>query len=162
DRLWIVGVLVVAVAIAGTVLSFRIPNVPAAAPGRSISINPWSEIGSGLKRLLTDRVLWLTVIGISYFWFIGALLQSVMVLVGVVGEEVMGLVQRWCGVPLTVAAVGIAIGGMAAGRLSGDKVELGLAPIGSIGMGVFAILLSRSGHSFTFAALNLALVGFFG
>ncbi len=51
---------------------------------------------------------------------------------------------------------------MAAGRLSGDKVELGLAPIGAIGMGVFAILLSRSGHSFALAAINLTLVGFFG
>src|SRR5207302_1763718 len=48
------------------------------------------------------------------------------------------------------------------GRLSGDKVELGLAPIGSIGMGLFAILLSRSGHSFELAAINLMLVGFFG
>src|SRR5262245_1944544 len=159
DRLWIVGVLVVLVALAGTALSLRIPNVPAAAPGRRINLNPWSEIGSGLKRLLADRVLWLTVIGISYFWFLGALLQAVMVLFG---EQVMGLDERWVGVLLTCAAIGIAIGSVTAGRLSGDKVELGLAPIGSIGMGAFAILLSRSGHSFTFAAINLALVGFFG
>ena len=51
---------------------------------------------------------------------------------------------------------------MAAGRLSGDKVELGLAPIGSIGMGVFAVLLSQSAHSFALAAINLTMVGFFG
>ena len=44
----------------------------------------------------------------------------------------------------------------------GDKVELGLAPIGAIGMGVFAILLARSGHSFALAAFNLTMVGFFG
>ena len=29
-------------------------------------------------------------------------------------------------------------------------------------MGVFAMLLSRSGHSFALAAINLTLVGFFG
>ena len=29
----------------------------------------------GLARLRGDRVLWLTVVGISYFWFLGALLQ---------------------------------------------------------------------------------------
>src|SRR5207247_2428874 len=51
---------------------------------------------------------------------------------------------------------------LAAGRLSGDKVELGLAPIGAIGMGVFAIALARSGHSFALAAINLTLVGFCG
>ena len=78
------------------------------------------------------------------------------------GSKTMGLADRWVGILTTFAAVGIATGSLAAGRLSGDKVELGLAPIGSIGMGVFAILLSRSGHSFTWAAINLALVGFFG
>jgi len=159
DRLWIVGLLVVAVAIVGTALSFRIPHVRAAAPDRRVTINPWSDIGSGLKRLVADRVLWLTVVGLSYFWFLGSLLQAVMLLFG---EQVMGLDERWVGVLLTFAAVGIAAGSMAAGRLSGNKVELGLAPIGSIGMGVFAILLSRSGHSFALTGITLALVGFFG
>src|SRR5688572_2593184 len=159
DRLWIVGVIVVVVAVIGTVLSFRIPEVSAAAPGGRVSFNPWSEIFSGLKRLLGNGVLWLTVVGLSYFWFLGALLQLVMVLFG---TQVMGLNDRWVGVLLTFAAIGIAAGSMAAGRLSGDKVELGLAPIGSIGMGVFAIVLSRAGQSFTLAAIALALVGFFG
>jgi len=159
DRLWIVGVIVVVIAVAGTATSFWIPEVAAAAPGRRVSANPWSEILSGLKRLAGERVLWLTVVGISYFWFLGALLQLVMVLFG---KQVMGLDDRWVGVLQTFAAIGIAVGSIAAGRLSGDKVELGLAPIGSIGMGVFAILLSRAGHSFPLAAVNLALVGFFG
>lgn len=159
DRLWIVGVAVVAVALAGAGLSFRIPQVAPAAPGRRISINPWREIGAGLRSLRANRVLWQTVIGISYFWFLGALLQLVMILFG---AETMGLRDRWVGILTTFAALGIAGGSLAAGRLSGDKVELGLTPIGSIGMGVFAILLSRSGHSFTLAAINLTLVGFFG
>jgi acyl-[acyl-carrier-protein]-phospholipid O-acyltransferase/long-chain-fatty-acid--[acyl-carrier-protein] ligase len=159
DRLWIVGLVVVAVAVIGTLTSVRIPRVPAAAPGRSIGANPWSEIYAGLRRLWSNRVLWLTVVGISYFWFLGALLQLVMILFG---TQVMGLDDRWTGILTTFAAIGIAAGSLAAGRLSGDKVELGLAPIGSIGMGLFALLLSRSGHSFAFAALNLTLVGFFG
>ena len=159
DRLWLIGVIVVAVALLGTALSFRIPRVPAAAPAAKIDLNPWREIALGLARLRGDRVLWLTVLGISYFWFLGSLLQTVMILFG---TQVMALSDRWVGILTTFAAIGIGIGSMAAGRLSGDKVELGLAPIGSIGMGVFAILLSRSGHSFAFAATNLMLVGFFG
>src|SRR4029077_13821464 len=100
-----------------------------------------------------------TVIGISYFWFLGSLLQLVVILFG---AQVMSLSDTWTGILTTFAAIGIAAGSLAAGRLSGDKVELGLAPIGSIGMGVFAIILSRSAGSFTMAAINLALVGFFG
>jgi acyl-[acyl-carrier-protein]-phospholipid O-acyltransferase/long-chain-fatty-acid--[acyl-carrier-protein] ligase len=159
DHLWLIGVVVVAVALLGTALSTRIPAVPPAAPGRTIAMNPWREIAIGVKRLRDNRVLWLTVVGISYFWFLGALLQLLMILFG---TEVMGLGDRWTGILTTFAAIGIAIGSLAAGRLSGDKVELGLAPIGSIGMGVFAVLLSRSGHSFPLAALNLTMVGFFG
>src|SRR6185436_16157131 len=158
-RLWIVGIAVVAIAIAGTALSFRIPAVPPARPGARISLNPWREIGLGLERLRGSRVLSLTVLGISYFWFLGALLQLVMILFG---TETMGLDDWWTGVLTTFAAIGIAAGSLAAGRLSGDKVELGLAPIGSIGMGLFSIVLSRCGGSFTLAAISLTLVGFFG
>jgi acyl-[acyl-carrier-protein]-phospholipid O-acyltransferase / long-chain-fatty-acid--[acyl-carrier-protein] ligase len=158
-HLWVIGLLVVGVACVGTASSFRIPHVPAAAPGRRIDRNPWGEIWTGLLTLRRDRVLWLTVIGISYFWFLGSLLQLVVILFG---TEVMALSGTWVGVLTSFAAVGIGVGSLAAGRLSGDKVELGLAPIGAIGMGVFAIALARSGHSFTLAAINLTLVGFFG
>src|SRR5580765_7080541 len=159
DHLWVIGVLVVGVAVLGTILSFRIPHVPPAAAGQRIDRNPWGEIWTGLVTLRRDRVLWLTVIGISYFWFLGSLLQLVVILFG---SEVMALSETWVGVLTTFAAIGIGIGSLAAGRLSGDKVELGLAPIGAIGMGVFAIALARSGQSFALAAINLTLVGFFG
>jgi acyl-[acyl-carrier-protein]-phospholipid O-acyltransferase/long-chain-fatty-acid--[acyl-carrier-protein] ligase len=158
DRLWIIGVIVVVVAIVGTALSFRIPQVAPATPGRRLSLNPVRDVVIGVKRLRREPALWQCVIGISYFWFMGALLQAVMILFG---TEVMHLADRYVGVLLTFAAIGIAAGSLSAGRLSGDRVELGLAPIGSIGMGVFGIFLSFS-HSFAFAALNLALVGFFG
>jgi acyl-[acyl-carrier-protein]-phospholipid O-acyltransferase/long-chain-fatty-acid--[acyl-carrier-protein] ligase len=159
DQLWIIGLVVVGVALVGTALSTRIPAVAPAAPGTAIAWNPWREIGLGIARLRQDRVLWLTVAGISYFWFLGALLQLLMILFG---KEAMGLTDWWTGILTTFAAIGIAIGSLAAGRLSGDKVELGLAPIGSIGMGVFAVLLSLSAHSFALAAVNLTMVGFFG
>jgi acyl-[acyl-carrier-protein]-phospholipid O-acyltransferase / long-chain-fatty-acid--[acyl-carrier-protein] ligase len=158
DRLWLVGVMVVLIAVAGTIASFGIPQVRPANEATRFSVNPWREIVIGLKRLSGDRVLLPTVIGISYFWFLGALLQLVTVLFG---AQVLGLDDRWVGILLTFAAVGIAAGSMAAGRLSGNKVELGLAPLGSIGMGLFAILLSRT-HTFAFAATDLALVGFCG
>jgi acyl-[acyl-carrier-protein]-phospholipid O-acyltransferase/long-chain-fatty-acid--[acyl-carrier-protein] ligase len=158
-QLWVVGLLVVGVAGAGTATSFGIPHVEAATPGRRISLNPWGEIWKGLTTLRRDRVMWLTAIGNSYFWFLASLLQLVVILFG---TEVMGLGETSVAVLSAFAAIGIGVGSIAAGRLSGDKVELGLAPLGAIGMGVFAIALSRSGHSFALAAVNLTLVGFFG
>jgi acyl-[acyl-carrier-protein]-phospholipid O-acyltransferase/long-chain-fatty-acid--[acyl-carrier-protein] ligase len=163
DRLWVIGLAVLAIAVVGMWTSFGIPHAPSAARppqwGTRFRLNPWGEIGDGLKRLRKDRVLWLTVIGISYFWFLGALLQLTTVLFG---AEVLKLDDRWIGVLTAFAAIGIGAGSMVAGRLSGDKVELGLAPIGAIGMGAFAILLSRSSTSVAAAGTNLTMVGFFG
>src|SRR5262245_4803268 len=159
DRLWIIGVLVVVVAVAGSALAFGIPDAAAAQPGARIRWNPISEIALGLARMRQDRVIRLSIVGISCFWFVGSLLQLVMILFG---TQVMHLDDRWVGILTTFAAIGIGVGSMAAGRLSGDKVELGLTPIGAIGMGFFGIFLAYSGHSFALAAAALTLVGFFG
>jgi len=158
-RTWIVGAMVLAIAAIGTAISVAIPRVVAAAPQAPFRWNPWGEIADGWRRIAANRVLLLTVIGISYFWFLGSLLQLVTVLFG---REVLQIDGRWLGVLTAFAAVGIGAGSLAAGRLSGDKVELGLAPIGAIGMGVFAILLSWSTASIVTAAINLTMVGFFG
>ncbi|MGH7829491.1 MAG: AMP-binding protein, partial [Candidatus Binatia bacterium] len=66
------------------------------------------------------------------------------------------------GLLVTFLALGIGFGSLAAGRLSGDKVELGLVPLGSIGMGAFLLLLSRSVPSYVGAATALMLLGFSG
>ena len=44
--------------------------------------NPWREIGLGLARCAATACSGSPVIGISYFWFLGALLQLVMILFG--------------------------------------------------------------------------------
>src|SRR5580765_1655942 len=118
-HLWLIGLLVVAVAVVGTAASFRIPHVPAAAPQQRINKHPWRELWMGVTTLRRDRVLWLTVIGISYFWFLGSLLQLVIILFG---TQVMALSDTWVGVLSAFAAIGIGVGSLAAGRLSGDKV----------------------------------------
>jgi acyl-[acyl-carrier-protein]-phospholipid O-acyltransferase/long-chain-fatty-acid--[acyl-carrier-protein] ligase len=159
DRVWLIGALTLGIAIAGLIASFGIPRVPAAAPRQAFDWNPFGEIREGLARLWRDRVLWPTVVGLSYFWFLGALLQLVVILFG---TNVMGLDDRWVGILTTFAAVGIGVGSIAAGRLSGDKVELGLVPIGAFGMGVFSIGLAGSSGSFAWASINLTLIGFSG
>ena len=153
-----IGLLLTAIAAAGTLASLKIPRVPAESPGARFRLNPYAEIFTGLKHLYRVKPLWMTVIGISYFWFLGALLRMDVVLLG---KEMMGLDDRWSGILMAFSGVGIGLGSIAAGRLSGDKVELGLVPLGSIGMGVFALALSRSAGSFRAAAAMLALLGFF-
>ena len=152
DRLTLMGATLVGIAVVGTLVSFRIPRVAPAGAAGAFRLNPWGEIAAGIKRLRGDRTLWLTVIGISYFFFLGTLLQMVIILFGM---EVLQLDERWIGILQAFLAVGIAIGSIAAGRLSGDKVELGLVPIGSVGMGVCSMWLAGTD---TFAGASALLV----
>jgi len=71
----LIGVVMIAIAILGAISSLGIPRVPASGAAKLFRINPFGEILGGLGRLRNDRTLWLTVFGISYFWFLGALVQ---------------------------------------------------------------------------------------
>ncbi|MFI5177789.1 MAG: acyl-[ACP]--phospholipid O-acyltransferase [Vicinamibacterales bacterium] len=155
---WI-GIGLTVVAVAGTVASLGIPDVPPARGAGRIALNPFGETWRAVRRLYPDRTLWMTTVGISYFWFLGALLQMALALFGQQALHVAEAEISWL---LTALAIGIGAGSLAAGRLSGDKVELGLVPIGSIGMGVFSLWLAASPPSFVQAAIALVLLGFFG
>ncbi len=159
DHLGWIGLILTVIATAGTFTSLGISRVPPSGARKPFRLNPWGEIGIGLTRLYRERILWLTVVGISYFWFLGALLQMDIILLG---KEVMGLDDFWVGILGTFLAIGIGIGSLAAGRLSGDKVELGLVPLGSIGIGIFSIVLASSPPSYAQTVGALLLVGFSG
>ena len=159
DRLWIVGWMLLAIAFAGVTASLGIAQVPPSGRDGRFRFNPWGEISAGVRRLWNDRRLWLTVAGISYFWFLGALMQIAILLFG---KTALGASDLEVGALLVFFAIGIGGGSMASGRLSGDKVELGLVPLGAIGMGVFSMLLSASAPSYSWAATWMVGLGFSG
>ena len=159
DRPAWIGVLLTVIAVIGTLASLRISQVPPSGATKPFQLNPWAEILKGVKRLRADKTLRLTVVGISYFWFLGALLQMVLILLG---KEVMELGDLNIGFLLTFLALGIGVGSLAAGRLSGDKVEMGLVPVGSIAMALFSLLLFSSTGSYAWTASALSLLAFSG
>ena len=124
--------------------SFGIPRVPAAQPGQRFALESRSARSAAASRGSgPDRTLWMTVVGISYFWFLGALLQQVLL---PWGQRVVRRRRSGRDAPLHVPRRSAsAPAAWSAGRLSGDKVELGLVPLGSIGLGVFSLLLVADG-----------------
>ncbi len=153
---WKMGIVMVAVAAAGLATSFRITRVPGAGATNPFRFNPFAEVIAGTRHLLQDRPLWLTVLGISYFWFLGTLFQLDLLLFG---TEVLKVGDLQIGLMVTCLAVGIGVGSMLAGRLSGDKVELGLVPLGSILMAFFSVVLYASKGSYLASVIALACLG---
>jgi acyl-[acyl-carrier-protein]-phospholipid O-acyltransferase/long-chain-fatty-acid--[acyl-carrier-protein] ligase len=153
----LIGVLMIAIALLGLWTSLGIPHIRPSGAAKLLRLNPFAEIFDGLRRLRAERPLWLTVIGISYFWFLGALVQINILFLG---KELLHLDEFHIGLLGTFLAVGIGAGSLAAGRLSGDHVELGLVPLGSIAMGICLGLVAFSVPSHSYTAISLVLLGF--
>lgn len=152
------GLVMLAIAIAGTLLCLHIPKVPAAGRREPFRWNPFGEIVAGTRELRGRRPLALTMLGISWFWFIGALFQLALVLEG---SEILHTAETQTGLLFTALAIGIGLGSVLAGRISGDHIELGLVPVGSVIMGVFTLLVSST-TNYTVALAALTVVGFGG
>ncbi len=155
---WTMGLTMLGIAIAGTLSCLHIPRVPAAGRRGAFSWNPFGEIAAGLRALKGRRALGLTMLGISWFWFLGALFQLALVLEG---TEVLHVAETRAGLLFTALALGIGLGSVLAGRISGDVIELGLVPAGSLIMGVFSLWLAVTG-SYGVALATLVVIGFGG
>jgi acyl-[acyl-carrier-protein]-phospholipid O-acyltransferase/long-chain-fatty-acid--[acyl-carrier-protein] ligase len=153
------GVILIALAVFGTLTSLGISRVPAANPVRKFRANFVAEAWREMHEIKKDHVLWLAVLGNTYFWFLGALLQPIIILYG---KNVLHLSDTRNGFLQAALAIGIGIGSVAAGYLSGGKIEYGLIPLGAIGLTVFSVTLAASHLTFTSVLALLALLGFFG
>jgi acyl-[acyl-carrier-protein]-phospholipid O-acyltransferase/long-chain-fatty-acid--[acyl-carrier-protein] ligase len=154
----ILGGMLLGIAVAGSLTSLFIRKVPASGSRLPMQWNPFAEVWTGVRRIYRDRPLWLTVAGISYFWFMGALFQMAVILVG---TESLHLSDTRTGLLVTALAIGIGAGSIAAGWLSGDTVEIGLVPYGAALLGLASILFGFA-HTFASSVVWLAVAGFAG
>lgn len=143
-----IGGATLAIAIIGFATSLRITRVPASGATQPFRWNPFGEIAGSTRHLVHDKPLWLAVLGVSYFWFSGVLLKTDL---QYFGKDVLRADDNGVSLLWAFLAIGIGIGNMLAGRLSGDKVELGLVPMGAAFMGFFALALVAVRHSFAFS-----------
>ncbi len=130
------GMLAIGVAVIGWLFSLRIPHTPAVAPDLSINWNPFTETAKNLRFAYGNRVVWLSMLGISWFWFYGA---TFLTQFPNFTKNVLGGDEHVATLLLALFSVGIGIGSLLCERLSGRKVELGLVPFGSIGLTLFAV-----------------------
>jgi 1-acyl-sn-glycerol-3-phosphate acyltransferase len=132
----LVSVTVIAIACAGYLVSRAVPGAPPAAPDLKINWNPLTETWANLKFTRQNRTVFLSVLGISWFWFYGATLLAQF---PNYCKDVLGGDEHVATVMLTTFSIGVGTGSLLCERLSGHKVEIGLVPFGSIGLTLFAL-----------------------
>jgi acyl-[acyl-carrier-protein]-phospholipid O-acyltransferase/long-chain-fatty-acid--[acyl-carrier-protein] ligase len=153
-ELWATGGFFVGVAVLGALWSLRVSPLEAAAPNRRFRWRFVSEPLAAIHELRGRRPLALSIIGLSFYWFVGALLHANLVLHA---EQVM--TGASAGLLLAFLAGGVGLGACLAGRSSGEIVEFGLVPIGAALMMVGSASLPLCPGSVPATAAMLAVLG---
>ncbi len=131
-----VGFTCVGAAVLGRVVSHYIPPSPATDPGLKINWNPFTETVRNLKLAHENVVVFRSLLGISWMWFFGAVFLSQF---PSFAKEVLHGNEQVASLLLVVFSIGIGTGSLLCEVMSRRHVEIGLVPLGAIGMSVFAI-----------------------
>lgn len=131
-----VAIACLAVAFVGRGFAQLVPHVAATDPGLKINWNPVSETWRNLQLAHGNIVVFRSLLGISWMWFFGAVFLAQF---PAFAKEVLHGNAQVASLLLVVFSIGIGVGSLMCEVLSRRHVEIGLVPLGAIGMSVFAI-----------------------
>ena len=131
-----IATALIGVAALGFATSLAIPALRPAAPDLRIDWRPWTSTWDNIRAARESRAVFQSILGISWFWFYGALVLAQLPLFA---KDVLGGSEQIVTLLLVLFSAGIGIGSLLCERLSGRKVEIGLVPFGSIGLTAFAV-----------------------
>jgi 1-acyl-sn-glycerol-3-phosphate acyltransferase len=143
----------IALALVGRVTAQFVPASPSSDPGLRINWNPVSETWRNLKLAHENIVVFRSLLGISWMWFFGAVFLS---LFPAFAKDVLHGDEQVASLLLVVFSIGIGAGSLLCEVLSRRHVEIGLVPLGAIGMTLFSVDLYFASRSLPPAA-GLAL-----
>lgn len=123
-------------AVLGRVLAQAVPVSPATDPALRINWNPFTETWRNLQLAHGNIVVFRSLLGISWMWFFGAVFLSMF---PSFARDVLHGDEQVASLLLVVFSIGIGIGALLCEMLSHRHVEIGLVPMGAIGMSVFSI-----------------------
>ncbi len=138
-----VGTACVGLAVLGRLVAQWIPSSPATDPGLRINWNPFTETMRNLRIAHGNIVVFRSLLGISWMWFFGAVFLSQF---PSLAKEVLHGDAQVASLLLVIFSIGIGIGSLLCEVISRRHVEIGLVPLGAIGMSVFSVDLFFSTH----------------
>ena len=135
DQTWL-GAGLIGFAVFGYLGSRQIPVTPAADPDLKISWNLWRETWRIVGFAKEDKTVFLSILGISWFWFFGTIMT---VQLPAYTQVILSGSESISTALLAAFVIGVGIGSLLCERMSGKRIELGLVPFGSIGLSLFAV-----------------------
>jgi len=154
DLIWLAPLTLAALSVAGLAAAFTVPHVSPARTSGGVG----STISGAWAAIQTERLLRLAIPGEIFFWTIASLFaQNILVY----AKAVLHLSDAMSGLPLTLLSIGIGVGAILVGRLSKNRIEYGLVPLGAMGASIALTLLGGLTPELVGTFLILGLLGIF-
>ncbi|MES2090344.1 MAG: MFS transporter [Pseudomonadota bacterium] len=154
---WVAGACF-SVAVVGWLMSLKIPASSSSDPHLKLNWNPATETWRNLTLAAEYPSVFRSLLGISWMWFFGAVFLAQF---PSFAHDVLGGDEQVAALLLVVFSLGIATGALLCETLSHRHVEIGLVPIGAVGMSVFTFDLYLSSQGLTHAAGSLMSISQF-
>jgi acyl-[acyl-carrier-protein]-phospholipid O-acyltransferase/long-chain-fatty-acid--[acyl-carrier-protein] ligase len=151
---WQSAVVACGLAALGLVASFAVPPAPPAVAGLTIDRNPWRSTWHVVGAARRDHRLWLAILGISWFFSVGAVLLSEF---APLVSNTLGARQSVATLFLLVFSINVALGSVLVNTLVRGKVSARYVPAAALGLAAFLIDLwwSTRGHTRTAAPIGV-------
>jgi acyl-[acyl-carrier-protein]-phospholipid O-acyltransferase/long-chain-fatty-acid--[acyl-carrier-protein] ligase len=155
----IIGVILTAIAIIGTVLCLFVPPSRSGDPQKKFSLNPIGEIIATVRFLHSHALLAACMVGTAMFWMLGALIYLSLIMLG---KQQLGLSEAGAGSLFAFLATGIALGSVIAGYVIGKTIHRSLIVWGGLLLGVGSVCVGLLAQDYTTTAALITLVGMGG
>ncbi|BFM14145.1 acyl-[ACP]--phospholipid O-acyltransferase [Maricurvus nonylphenolicus] len=153
-----IGWILVGLSVIELILCYRLPSKSITHRQQHFSVQRYARLDylkTNLRALKKQPAIWQSIIGLATFW---AISQVVLAAFPAFAKETLNETNTLViqGI-LACTGVGIIIGSMLAGRLSRNYIELGLIPVGSLGITLILALVPTLDSSFMLGLCFLGL-----
>ncbi len=154
---WWVCFSILLIAFLGYIASLFVLPVPRGDPQLKVNWEPLKPTLSIIKNAYKNEVTFLSILGVSWFWFLGA---CMLALLPHYGKHTLNVNEYTVTYFLTLFSIGVGIGSLLCKLFSGRRLEIGLTPLGSIGMSLFTLGLYFIGKPKAVGSITYGVLDF--
>lgn len=135
---WLISGLGLAAAVCGLVAAYRLPSVPGAAPDLQLGWNFLSRTAALVRTAKQDQAVWRCILGISWFWTIGAVFLAQF---PAFTKEVLAADNSVVTLLMVVFSIGVGVGSLVGAKLLRDRVSAVPVPLAGIGISLSTLAM---------------------
>lgn len=151
------GWIAFALAFSGLLASLAIPPAPALAPDLKIETNIFRSSWRILKVARHGPGVWPSILGISWFFSLGAVLLAEL---APLVKATLGARQEVATLFLLIFSVSVALGSMLVNRILGGRVSARYVPLAALALAAFLMDLWLASSAFVIITPNASIAGF--